>query len=65
MRIEEAAVAMQLNEQTVRRYAREGRLPGARRIGGQWRVHPDELEAGLTKLGGLPKPGTVDPKEAA
>lgn len=32
------ADAVQLNERTVRRLANEGKLPGAYRIGGQWRI---------------------------
>lgn len=38
----DAAKFLRLNEQTVRRLAREGRIPAAR-IGGSWRFNRDEL----------------------
>lgn len=33
---------VQINERTVRRLANKGELPGACRIGGQWRIDVEE-----------------------
>lgn len=36
------AKRVQLNERTVRRLANEGKLPGAFKVGGQWRIDYEE-----------------------
>ena len=41
--LREAAELLQINERTALRLAHKGELPAAR-IGGQWRIHPAELE---------------------
>ncbi len=41
--LREAAELLQVNERTALRLAHAGKLPAAR-IGGQWRIHPVELE---------------------
>lgn len=42
----EAAARLGLHERTVVRMAREGRIPGAEKIGRGWRFHPDRLTPG-------------------
>lgn len=36
------AAEVNIDERTVRRLANDGKLPGAYRIGGQWRIDYDE-----------------------
>lgn len=36
------AAVVQIDERTVRRLANKGELPGAYRIGGQWRIDVEE-----------------------
>jgi excisionase family DNA binding protein len=48
--IDEVAAVLRLHPQRLRAMAKAGRLPGARRIGGQWRISRAEL------LGSAPPP---------
>ena len=41
--VEDTAEELQLNVQTVRKWLRQGRLPG-RKIGREWRISRQELE---------------------
>lgn len=50
LNITEAATFLRLNEQTVRRMAREGRLP-ARKVGREWRFLQEELDAWIRNSG--------------
>ncbi len=45
--LREAGRYLRLSEPTVRRLLRDGKLPGARRIGSQWRVHLPTLREQL------------------
>jgi len=42
--VDEAAKMLKIHPETVRRLAREGKLPGAYRVGGQWRFDPGCLK---------------------
>ena len=42
--VDEAAKLLRVNAETVRRLCRMGRLPGAYRVGIQWRVNRDGLD---------------------
>jgi excisionase family DNA binding protein len=44
--LQEACVWLQYTEQTVKRLAREGKIPG-RKIGSRWRFEAEELKAWL------------------
>lgn len=52
--VEQAAEALHLHKDTVRRLLRDGKMPGAR-VGGQWRIHAARLEEYLKtgKISGL------------
>lgn len=41
--IREVCVLLRVGERTVYDLCREGRLPGAIKVGGQWRVHHERL----------------------
>ncbi len=45
--LEEARQYLQVSEPTIRRMLKDGRLPGARRIGSLWRVHLPTLREQL------------------
>jgi excisionase family DNA binding protein len=45
--IEEVCVLLKLGKRTVYELARTGRLPGAAKVGGQWRVNRETLTAWL------------------
>ena len=58
----EAARFLRLNEQTVRRLAREGRLPAAR-IGGSWRFNSEELARWSARTPATaPTPASAQPR---
>ncbi len=51
--VRDVALFLKINEQTVYRLARCGKIP-ARKIGKQWRFSRSEIEA---MVGGTPNPG--------
>lgn len=60
----DAARFLRLNEQTVRRLAREGRLPAAR-IGGSWRFNQEELSRWNAKAPATAKAAAPAPTPSA
>lgn len=59
--IAEVCEMLKLGERTVYDLCRQGKLPGAAKIGGQWRVNADELSAWL-KAGGAAEFNTARPE---
>lgn len=49
--IQEVCDLLQLGERTVYDLCRQGKLPGAAKVGGSWRVKRDPLEAWLDEGG--------------
>jgi excisionase family DNA binding protein len=47
LEIPEVAERLNMNPQTVRRYFRDGTIPGARRIGWKWIIPQSRLDAWL------------------
>jgi excisionase family DNA binding protein len=47
LEVADVADRLNLNEQTVRRYFREGTIPGARRLGWKWVILESRLQAWL------------------
>ena len=45
--VPEVAVKLRIAERTTYDLVRQGRIPGAAKVGGQWRVRTRELEAWL------------------
>jgi len=58
MTLPETARLLRLSEKSGYRLAQSGRLPGAAKVGGQWRVNVEKLKAWLDAGGDsqLPKP---------
>lgn len=58
--IKEVCALLNLGERTVYDLCRQGKLAGAAKIGGQWRVDQDKLLAWLAEGGeaGQPQPAT-------
>lgn len=54
----EAAGVLKINPKTLARWLEEGRVPGALKLGRQWRISPADLKALLKPPG-----GQVDRKE--
>ena len=61
--IPETCALLRLGERTVYQMAREGRLPGATKVGGQWRVHRPTLLAWV-KAGGEMEPAPITKSRA-
>ena len=51
--IDETAALLKLSDRTVYAMLREGRLPGAAKVSGKWRVDRDKLLAWIAKGGEL------------
>ncbi len=51
MNLRETGRYLKLSEPTLRRMLKDGRLPGAVKIGGLWRFHRATLDAGLLREG--------------
>lgn len=47
LEVPEVAEILHLDEQTVRKYFREGTIPGARRLGWKWIIPASSFEAWL------------------
>ena len=47
---EEAGVYFDVSAETMRRLCREGKIPGARKIGGQWRIPRSFLSTDATTI---------------
>jgi predicted site-specific integrase-resolvase len=47
LEVPDVAGRLHLDEQTVRRYFREGTIPGARRVGWKWIILESRLQAWL------------------
>ena len=56
LRVSQAAHRLDVSERTVRRWILSGKLPGAYRPGGEWRIPAEDVEALLGR--------TVEPVEA-
>jgi len=41
--VEEAAESLRISQETLRRWLREGSIPGALKVGRQWRIDLDQL----------------------
>lgn len=54
--VSEAAEATGVHETSIRRWCRNGRIPGARFVGNQWRVTADGLAAAGLDVDALPIP---------
>ena len=54
--VAEAAAATGVHETSIRRWCRNGRIPGARFVGNQWRVTADGLAAAGLDVDPLPIP---------
>lgn len=50
------AAEVNIDERTVRRLANDGKLPGAYRIGGQWRIDYKEWKEGQSEEKRSPQP---------
>lgn len=64
MTIPEVCELLRLGERTVYELCRRGKLGGAIKIGGQWRVERSAFEAWVKKGGG-PVEQTADPPRVA
>jgi excisionase family DNA binding protein len=53
--IDEAALLLRLGKRTTYELARNGRLPGAVKVGGQWRVHRQQLLKWVQEGGDRPQ----------
>ena len=49
VKVPEVAEALGYNHDTVRRHARLGLIPGARKVGRDWSFDPDRINAMLAK----------------
>jgi excisionase family DNA binding protein len=47
--VEEAAESLRISKETIRRWLREGSIPGAMKVGRQWRIDLDQLREHLHK----------------
>ncbi len=45
--VEEAAESLRISKETLRRWLREGSIPGALKVGRQWRIDLDQLRQHL------------------
>ena len=45
--VEEAAESLRVSKETVRRWLREGSVPGAMKVGRQWRIDLEQLRLHL------------------
>jgi len=49
VKVRDVASAFGVNCDTIRRWARKGKLPGARRIGKDWTFDPERINAALAR----------------
>lgn len=59
--IDETAALLKLSDRTIYEMLRNGRLPGAAKVSGKWRVDRDKLLAWIAKGGELgDEPKTIE-----
>ena len=63
--IKETAALLKMTERTVYAMAKEGRLPGAAKVGGSWRVMRGTLMSWLEAGGDTPRPARLDTDDEA